>query len=84
MQARNFILYILVKSNGFLFDFHIVYYINQSPPFSADVKNAWNYASNPQYVFMAWCLVKHRDFYYINIPPNLLVFDHFLVFHFVG
>jgi len=24
-------------------------------------KNVWNNASTPQYVFMAWCLVKHRD-----------------------
>jgi len=23
--------------------------------------NAWSYTSTPQYVFMAWCLVKHRD-----------------------
>jgi hypothetical protein len=32
-----------------------------SPPPSAEVKNAWSYTSTPQYVFMAWCLVKHRD-----------------------
>jgi hypothetical protein len=32
-----------------------------SPPSSADVKNAWSYTSTPQYVFMAWCLVKQRD-----------------------
>jgi hypothetical protein len=24
-------------------------------------KNAWSYTSTPQYVFMAWCLVKRRD-----------------------
>jgi len=24
-------------------------------------KNAWSYTSTPQYVFMAWFLVKHRD-----------------------
>jgi hypothetical protein len=24
-------------------------------------KNEWGYTSTPQYVFMAWCLVKHRD-----------------------
>jgi hypothetical protein len=33
-----------------------------SPPSSAEVKNAWSYTSTPQYVFMAWCLVKHGDF----------------------
>jgi hypothetical protein len=31
------------------------------PTSSAEVKNAWSYTSAPQYVFMAWCLVKHRD-----------------------
>jgi hypothetical protein len=29
---------------------------------SAETKNAWSYTSTPpQYVFMAWCLVKHGD-----------------------
>jgi hypothetical protein len=32
-----------------------------SPPSSAEVKNAWSYTCTPEYVFMAWCLVKHRD-----------------------
>jgi hypothetical protein len=38
---------------------------DHSSPSSAVVKNAWNYTSTPQYVFMAWCSVKrkHRDFY---------------------
>jgi hypothetical protein len=31
---------------------------NQWPPSSAEVKNTWSYISIPQYVFMAWCLVK--------------------------
>jgi hypothetical protein len=35
---------------------------DHSPPSSAEVKNAWSYTSTPQHVFMAWCLVKHRDF----------------------
>jgi hypothetical protein len=35
------------------------------PPLSSiAVKNAWSYTSTPRYVFMAWCLVKHRD----NLP----------------
>jgi hypothetical protein len=34
---------------------------DHSPPFSAEVTNAWSYTSNLQYVFMAWCLVKDRD-----------------------
>jgi hypothetical protein len=29
-----------------------------SPPSNAEVKNAWSYTSTPQYVFMAWCLIK--------------------------
>jgi hypothetical protein len=29
-----------------------------SPPSSADVKNAWSYISTPQYAFMARCSVK--------------------------
>jgi hypothetical protein len=24
-------------------------------------RNVWSYTSTPQYAFMAWCLVKHRD-----------------------
>jgi hypothetical protein len=28
---------------------------------SAAVRKAWSYISTPQYVFMQWCLVKHRD-----------------------
>jgi hypothetical protein len=40
-----------------------------SPPSSAQVKNSWSYASTPQYVFMAWCLVKHRDnFTFLTLP----------------
>jgi len=34
---------------------------NNSPPSRAEVKNEWNYTSTPQYVFMAWCLIKYRD-----------------------
>jgi len=30
------------------------------PQSSGEFKNAWSYTSTPQYVFMAWCLVKHR------------------------
>jgi len=28
---------------------------------SAKLKNTWSYNSAPPYVFMAWCLVKHRN-----------------------
>jgi hypothetical protein len=36
---------------------------DHSPPSSAEVKNAWCYTSTHQYVFMAWCLVKHMDYF---------------------
>jgi hypothetical protein len=34
---------------------------DHSPPSSAEVKNVWSYTSTPQYTFMAWCFVQHRD-----------------------
>jgi hypothetical protein len=46
---------------------------DHSPPSSAEVKNAWSYTSTPLYVFMAWCLVKHRDnfiFTFITLRCN--------------
>jgi hypothetical protein len=36
-------------------------WVKRSRREAAKVKNAWSYTSTPQYVFMAWCLVKHRD-----------------------
>jgi hypothetical protein len=30
-------------------------------PFSANFKNAWNYASTPTYIFTVWHLIKKRD-----------------------
>jgi hypothetical protein len=34
---------------------------DHSPPSSAKVKKEWSYTSNPQHIFMAWCLVKHQE-----------------------
>jgi hypothetical protein len=34
---------------------------DQSPPSGAEVKNAWNFISSPQYAFMVWCFIKNRD-----------------------
>jgi hypothetical protein len=34
---------------------------DHSPPSSAEVKEWVELYSTPQYAFMAWCLVKHRD-----------------------
>jgi hypothetical protein len=42
--------------------------------------NAWSYTSTPQYVFMVWCLVKHRDNFTFFTFPYLLFF-YFVFFH---
>jgi hypothetical protein len=34
---------------------------DHSPPSSIEPKYVWSYTSTPIYVFIAWCLVKHRD-----------------------
>jgi hypothetical protein len=44
-----------------------------SPPSSAEVENAWSYTSTPQYVFMAWCLVKHRDNFTLFYSTNRML-----------
>jgi hypothetical protein len=36
---------------------------------TAEAKNAWGYTSSHAHVFMAWCLVKHKDNF--TIPPQL-------------
>jgi hypothetical protein len=43
---------------------------DHSPPSSAEVKDAWSYTSTPQYVFMAWCLVKHRNNFTFYLYPR--------------
>jgi hypothetical protein len=30
-------------------------------PSSAEVNNAWRYTPHPQYIFIAWKLIKHKD-----------------------
>jgi hypothetical protein len=50
------------------------------PPSSAKVKNAWSYTSTPQYIFMAWCLVKHRDNFTFSIWCYLHSQQNFLSF----
>jgi hypothetical protein len=44
---------------------------DHSSPSSAEIKNAWSYISTPQYVFMAWCLVKHRDNFTFTFTQTL-------------
>jgi hypothetical protein len=41
---------------------------DHSPPSRAEVKNAWNYTSTLPYVFMVWCLVKHRANFKFTLP----------------
>jgi hypothetical protein len=48
---------------------------DHSPPSSVEVKNAWSYTSTSQYVFMAWCLVKHKDNFTFYLLPNRSVED---------
>jgi hypothetical protein len=43
---------------------------DHSPPSSAEVKYALSYTSTPMYVFMAWCLVKHRKTLPFAAPQN--------------
>jgi hypothetical protein len=54
---------------------------DNSPPSSAKVKNAWSYTSTPQYVFMAWCLVKAQGQLYVPFtstsPKWCLPFDFY-------
>jgi hypothetical protein len=40
----------------------------------AKVKNAWRYNSTLQYVFMVWCLVKHRDNFTFTLPSGYTTF----------
>jgi hypothetical protein len=50
-----------------------------SPLSSADVKNGWSYTSAPLYVFMGWCLSKHRDNYPFRNLCNGAISEYFRV-----
>jgi len=45
---------------------------DHSPTSNADVNNSRSYTSTLQYAFMAWCLVKHRDFILALLPLRVL------------
>jgi len=45
-----------------------------SPPSSAEVKGTWTYTSTPQYVFTAWCLIKHSGSCTFTMAVTLLVY----------
>jgi hypothetical protein len=55
---------------------------NHSPPSSAEFKECVELNLTPQYAFMAWCLVKHRDYFtlpYLTLPLGLFS-KSFLIF----
>jgi len=41
--------------------------VNHTPAFSTEVKYAWKCTSTPQYVFMAWYLVKLYLYLYVRV-----------------
>jgi hypothetical protein len=47
---------------------------DHSPSPSTEVKNAWNYISTPQFVFMVWCSVQARGqiYFYLNSMKQIL------------
>jgi hypothetical protein len=45
---------------------------DHSTPSSAEFKNVWSYTSTPPYVFMARCLIKHREHIYLSMVPLFL------------
>jgi hypothetical protein len=56
-----------------------VHKADAAPPPSTEVINVWSCTSTPQYVFMVWWLIKHRDnftftlqqnYIYIRVPPR--------------
>jgi len=47
---------------------------NQSPPSSSEVKNEWSLPPLRQHIFMACCLVKHRDNFTFTFTSSPQVF----------
>jgi hypothetical protein len=46
---------------------------DHSPPYSAKMKNECSYTSTSQYVFMARCLVKHRNNFTFHIIIIIII-----------
>jgi hypothetical protein len=56
--------FLILNSISIFFRDDVITTINTSTSTTrstAEVKNGWSYTPNLPYVFMAWCLVKHRD-----------------------
>jgi hypothetical protein len=51
------------------------------PPSSVEVENACSYTSIPQYVLIAWCLVKHRGQLYAHVfqMPTSNIFNTYVL-----
>jgi hypothetical protein len=50
---------------------------NHSPLTSAEVQNVWSYTSTSTHFFMAWCLIRQRDYFYHHIHlPSSCIFWH--------
>jgi hypothetical protein len=47
------------------------------PLSSAEIKDAWSYASTPQYTFMAWCSVKAQAHIYFTLHLNIVLHQNF-------
>jgi hypothetical protein len=47
---------------------------DRSPPSTAEVNNAWIYISTPLYIFLAWCLIKHKDKYTCTFTLKCTIF----------
>jgi hypothetical protein len=43
---------------------------DHSLPTSAEVKKIWIYTTTPQYIFMGWCLIKHRENFTLPLTPK--------------
>jgi hypothetical protein len=46
----------------------------------AEAKNAWNYTSNPLYVFMECCKIKHRNYLKLPSSSELTPHDRYVLF----
>jgi hypothetical protein len=52
---------------------------DHSPLSNVKVKSAWSHTSTPQYIFLAWCLAKHRDSFTFTLLPNIfLILENYL------
>jgi hypothetical protein len=58
----------------------LVHEADYSLPSSAEVKNAWNCISTPQFVYMMWCLVKQSGSFTFYLYPVYVKKEHLKTF----